>query len=442
VQVSKAKKGYKLVDTGFGKFEEIPEEWEVQSLGDLCLKPLSGKRPKGGASQINEGIPSLGGENITKEGTVKTTNVKYIPESFFDKINVEIKQNDILLVKDGATTGRVGIIDNFYPYSKSSVNEHLFILRNKNNILAHWLYHYLFSNLGQNEIKKVFQGSAQGGINLSISKNIQIIVPPLNEQERIEQILTNINKTLEKTNQLIQKIELLKKGLMQKLFTKGIGHTKFKKIEWLFGKEIEIPEEWEMVELQNCIEPNTIITYGIVQAGPNIENGVPYIRTNDMTSDFINKEKLLKTTQDIHKKYKRTKLKEGDIICTVRANVGKFQLVPKELDNANLSRGIAKISPKTNLDNIFLYYSLNSEFIRKQLNALTKGSTFPEITMFQLRKIKTAIPSKNNEQKQIASILSNVDSQISKEKLNKANLELLKKGLMQKLLTGQIRVEV
>ena len=83
-----------------------------------------------------------------------------------------------------------------------------------------------------------------------------------------------------------------------------------------------------------------------------------------------------------------------------------------------------------------------SNFVKEQLNALTKGSTFLEITMFQLRKILTPISQNILEQKQIASILSNVDTQIQKEKLHKSNLERLKKGLMQKLLTGQIRVKV
>ena len=76
-----------------------------------------------------------------------------------------------------------------------------------------------------------------------------VAVPPLPEQKQIASILSNVDDTLQKTNQIIEQTQRLKKGMMQKLLTRGIGHTKFKKVDWGFGKEIEIPEEWELRKL-------------------------------------------------------------------------------------------------------------------------------------------------------------------------------------------------
>jgi len=417
MQISKPKKGYKLVDAGFRKYKEVPEDWDCEEFQGII------KKDKTKILEIQtSGYHNQGKIPIIDQG--KDLICGYTDDSSL------IYSGELPVIVFGDHTLVVKFID--FPFAVGADGTKIIQINNKKGLTKFFYYAILNSNLTSEGYKRHF-------IKLREQK---FCYPSIAEQQKIALILSNVDNTLKRTNQLIQKIELLKNGLMQKLFTKGIGHTKFKKVEWLFGKEIEIPEEWEMVELQNCIDPNTIITYGIVQAGPNITSGIPYIRTNDVAGDFINTEKLLKTTQEIHKKYKRTRLKEGDIICTVRASVGKFQIIPKELDNANLSRGIARISPKTDLNNIFLYYSLNSEFIRKQFNSLAKGSTFLEITMFQLRKIKTMMPSKIEEQKHIATILSNVDSQINKEKLQKSNLELLKKGLMQKLFTGQIRVKI
>ena len=81
-------------------------------------------------------------------------------------------------------------------------------------------------------------------------------------------------------------------------------------------------------------------------------------------------------------------------------------------------------------------------FIINQINFRTAENLQPNISTDEFEKILVWIPNNLPEQKQIASILSNVDTQIQKEKLHKSNLERLKKGLMQKLLTGQIRVKV
>lgn len=442
MQVSKAKKGYKLVDTGFGKFEEIPEEWEIKSLGDLCLKPLSGGRPQGGSSQINEGIPSLGGENISKEGTIVTKKLKLIPESFFEKMNVEIQQNDILLVKDGATTGRVGLVDLSYPYSKSSVNEHLFILRTKKNSSSHWLYNYLFSNLGQNEIKKVFQGSAQGGINLSISKNIQIIVPSLNEQEKIATIFTDINNTLKKTNRLIQKRKLLKKGLMQQLFTKGIRHLKFKEMCWGYNRNIKIPEEWDFNYLESFV---------FFQEGPGLrnwqftKNGMKVINVGNIVDGKLDTSTTTRhiSQKEFNKKYTHFELEYNDIVISSSGwSYGKVAIVKKTDLPLMLNTSVIRFKPLNNkIIQEFLYHFLNTEFFKRQIDYQITGIDIPNFGSYHLKKMKIMLPP-INEQKQIASILSNVDSQINKEKLQKSNLEILKKGLMQKLLTGQIRVRV
>ena len=94
------------------------------------------------------------------------------------------------------------------------------------------------------------QGTKQQSLNLHLSTKIQVPIPEHKEQEKIVLILSGVNAAIEATQKVIEKTERLKKGLMQKLLTKGVSHTKFKKVKWFFGKEIKIPEEWEVTEFR------------------------------------------------------------------------------------------------------------------------------------------------------------------------------------------------
>ena len=433
MQVATPKKGYKIAKTSFGKYIEIPEGWSSLTLKEVCKEIASGGTPSRTEEKYFGGdIPWVVVSDI-KPIILETS--EYLTEEGLKNSSAKLWDKGTVILSTGATIGKVGIAG-VELCTKQGVTG----LVPKKSLSAYFLAYYL-KNI-TNVLKRGAAGATITEIYKKELEKIFVTIPPLSEQQQIVSILSNIDDAIQKTDQIIEQSQRLKKGMMQKLLTKGIGHTKFKKVKWFFGKEIQIPEAWEMTELEKCVDSDTLITYGIVQAGDNISNGIPYIRTNDMLEDVIPVKKLFHTTPEIHKKYKRTQLKKGDIVCTVRASVGKFHIVPEELENANLSRGVARISPRDNLDNVFLYYSLQSNFVKEQLNTLSKGSTFLEITMFQLRKILTPISTNVSEQQQIASILSNIDTQIQKEKLHKSNLEQLKKGLMQKLLTGQIRVKV
>jgi type I restriction enzyme, S subunit len=113
-----------------------------------------------------------------------------------------------------------------------------------------------------------------------------------------------------------------------------------------------------------------------------------------------------------------------------------------ELEDANLTQGTARISPRHGIYNRYLLWALQSEYARKQFEIFSKGTTLNEITLEQLRAIKVAIPSDIKEQKDLSHILDRLESAIALQMKYKERLVMLKAGLMQKLLTGKIRVKV
>ncbi len=89
----------------------LPANWKIIRLDEILDTLETGKRPRGGVKDISEGIPSIGGEHLTAQGAFNFTNIRYIPESFYKEMNTgKIVKGDILVVKDGATTGKTSLV--------------------------------------------------------------------------------------------------------------------------------------------------------------------------------------------------------------------------------------------------------------------------------------------------------------------------------------------
>jgi type I restriction enzyme, S subunit len=418
MQISKAKKGYKFVKSIFKNNIELPENWEQISI-DQCCKILDSKRIPLNESQrklMIGDIPYYGANGV--QG--------YINKHIFD-------QDLILVAEDGG---------NFYDYQnrpiaylingKSWVNNHAHVLSPKTSYDLKWIF---YSLVHKNVIPWI-NGTTRSKLNQSELKKIIINLPPLHEQQKISSILLNVDDALEKIDHLILKTKSLKKGMMQKYLTKGIGHTKFKKVKWFFGKEIEIPEEWEM---EKIIDVSDNFISGGTPSTQNNEfwNGdIPWIRSPDLDKKEINKSSQTITEKGLRNSSAKI-VSKNNVIISTRVSLGKISI--NRIDVAINQDLLGVILDKERISEEFTYWFLkqNSNFL---IN-FSQGSTIKGIIGKDVKNMKIFVPSLF-EQKQITSILSNIDSQINKEKLQKSNLELLKKGLMQKLLPGQIRVKV
>lgn len=197
-----------------------------------------------------------------------------------------------------------------------------------------------------------------------------------------------------------------------------------------------VPNGWKTLSLGEITKEK--ISYGIVQAGPHVENGVPYIKSSNVGGE-IKIEDLQRTSSEIHHKYRRSAVHPNDIVFSLRGNIGRTSIVPPELLEANLTQGTARISVNTKNETNFIYYSLASTPILNRINSLSKGSTFKEISLEELRKVKLPIPPLSEQQK-IAKILSTWDNAISTTERLIDNSTQQKKALMQQLLTGKKRL--
>ena len=147
--------------------------------------------------------------------------------------------------------------------------------------------------------------------------------------------------------------------------------------------------------MERCVDLQSLcketITYGIVQAGPEVADGVPYIRVTDMTNGPLRLEGTLRTSPEIAARFKRSTVRNGEIVCALRGPAGLLKIVPPELDGANLTQGTARVSLTDDGLTGYVLRAFESPFVKRQVALQAKGSTFAELTLAVLRGIQIPV---------------------------------------------------
>ncbi|PHZ53287.1 restriction endonuclease subunit S [Enterobacter hormaechei] len=201
-----------------------------------------------------------------------------------------------------------------------------------------------------------------------------------------------------------------------------------------------IPKDWAVEPLSMITEPKRPISYGIVQTGPSVVNGVPCIRVVDISNGKIQTDNLITTSEKISASYRRTVLQKDDILIPLRGKVGEIAIVDKYTQGANLTRGVALISPKSSYDSKYIKQYLSCKDSADRLLASMNGSALQEITIATLRNFSLALPSSLKEQIAIGNVLSNTDDLITEIEKLIVKKRAIKAATMQQLLTGHTRL--
>lgn len=195
-----------------------------------------------------------------------------------------------------------------------------------------------------------------------------------------------------------------------------------------------IPVDWVIQSLDKLTDSQRPISYGIVQTGPIIPNGVKCLRVVDIENGQINKNDLITTTQTISNAYKRTILRTGDLVMPLRGKVGDVALVDQDLVGANLTRGVALIAIRSDMSALFFKQLISSIAMRNKLAKSMNGSALQEIPIVTLRAFKVGFPPSFAEQTVIANALSDADALIQSLIRLIAKKRQIKQGAMQTLL--------
>jgi len=414
------KEGYKQTEIG-----EIPEEWEVAKLGDLVNKMASGGTPLiSGKDYYGGAIPFAKIEDLTRtQKYVSQTEITISKKGLENSAAWVVPINSILY-SIYATLGEARIAA--IPLATNQAI--LAIIPKEEKLNYEFLFYYL--NNIKYKLTKYHKETTQKNLTKHAVNSFDIPLPPLPEQKKIASVLSTVDATIEKTSEIIEQAKQLKKGLMQELLTRGIGHKKFKQTE--IG---EMPEEWEIIRLGELAE----IVSGSTPSTNQLEywgGSFAFVTPTDVTA-LNGKIYLEKTEKKLTEKGRAIlsakTIPAGSVLFTSRASVGFCAINTMPVVT---NQGFANFICKDRVYNLFLYYLLSA--LKTRFEQLGNGSTFLEVSRKALKRTSIALPPLP-EQKKIAEILGAADAKIEAEVQKREQLQTLKKGLMQDLLTGRVR---
>ena len=407
---------------------ETPENWEVTALTKIG-KIVTGTTPSTKIPEYwGDGYPfvtpsdfsgskyvSVTARSVTEKGAAKG---RLIPE-------------DSVMVVCIASVGEVALTAR-----PSLTNQQINSIVCNDSAIPSYIYYVM---VHMKPVLKRWAGTTTTPIvKKSLFEQFQIPLPPLPEQKKIAEILSTVDEAIQKVDEAIANAERLKKGLMQKLLTKGIGHKEF-----VFNRELrrEIPKEWGAVPLTKIAKVITGTTPSTSNAAYWVAGDILWITPTDlsrMTSGLYIEDTERKVTIRALKECNLKVLPERAIVVSTRAPVGYVMILAKQATINQGCKGLVFLTPTSLVPEFYLYYLRHN---RRLLERLSAGSTFRELAKAKLGGITVPVPPLP-EQRKIAEILSTVDKKLELERARKAKLERLKKGLMNVLLTGKVRVKV
>lgn len=383
--------GYKTSPLGI-----IPEDWEVKRLGEVCTFLDSQRIPIKDAdrSKMQGQYPYYGASGI----------IDYVNDYIFD-------DDLILLGEDGANIITRSTPLAFLVSGKAWINNHAHVLKTNKGYNRYYICNYLESLT----YDKYNTGTAQPKLNQEVCEHIPVLIPSEEEQNKISDLLTLWDTAITKQTQLIDKLTLRKKGLMQQLLTgkkrlKGFSGGTFHRL----GNYIS-----------ECNRRN---------------NGCSRVLSVTNTRGFILQEEQFDKIVASNDTSNYKVVRRGEFAYNPsRVNVGSLAML-NEYDEGILSPMYIVFKANENIDKSYLLQCLQSWWFRGHIPAYTQGSVRDSLSFDGLCSMKFYIPSLE-EQKTISNILEQADKEIELQKQKLASLQDQKKGLMQVLLTGKRRVK-
>lgn len=353
---------------------EIPEGWKRTALFEVleCLE--SGSRPPGGIKKIKEGVPSIGGEHLNRNGGFDFENIRLIPKAFYHSMKRgKTRMNDVLVVKDGATTGKTSFIGEDFPYQEAAVNEHVFILRGKKeDINQKFLFFHLSSKKGQRQINASFHGAAIGGINSQFAKSYELLLPPLDKQRKIVRVL----EKAEQIKQWRRDADKLTVDYINSTFLKMFGHRLPKN---------NIGDIAEFVS-SGCTPLGGESTY--------LPEGIVFIRSQNVHMNELRLDNVAHISEDVHKQMKRTWVKNGDVLINITgASLGRVAVYEGESDKANVNQHVCiiRVNTKKAIPQFIAHY-LSMPNPQKEIWTVQAGASRQALNFKQVKGLKIYLP--------------------------------------------------
>jgi type I restriction enzyme S subunit len=160
------------------------------------------------------------------------------------------------------------------------------------------------------------------------------------------------------------------------------------------------PDGWALLALRDLVSPDRPITYGILKPGPDLEAGIPYVRVADFPNERLILSSVRRTSAKIDQEFKRSRLRCGDLLLSIRGTVGRLVVVPDELEGANITQDTARLSITSLVNSYYVLWYLRSKGAQTRMQRAIKGVAVRGINIGDVRALQVPLPS-SEEQEEI-----------------------------------------
>jgi type I restriction enzyme S subunit len=419
------------------------------------LKSLeSGSRPKGGVSGISEGVPSIGAEHLNADGGFCFDRIKYIPKEYASRLRRgRIQPGDVLIVKDGATTGKVSYVDQQYPFAESYVNEHVFICRPSQEVRGKYLFYFLRSNSGNSQIMVTFHGAAQGGISSAFVDEVYVPMLTLEDQSEIVDYLDDTIHHVRLIRSRLEKIPTILKKFRQSVLSAACSGSliesfnsyncdKWAEVRRLLNDAKDqidgFPDHWMLTNLGNLCDG---FQYGTSKKSET-SGLVPVLRMGNLQNGEVDWSDLKYSSDESD--IKKYALSDGDVLFN-RTNspdlVGKTSIYRGQ-SKAIFAGYLIKIKNRHDiLHSEYLNYCLNSNYGRQWCKEVrTDGVGQSNINASVLASFLIPLPPIEEQIEitiRVQQLLKIADSLESKYQKAMARIDKIEQSILAKAFSGK-----
>lgn len=301
-------------------------------------------------ADLNDGVVYDAKESLTDSG-LANSSAKVVPPG-------------TLLVAMYGSIGKLAIAG-----IELCTSQAIALVRPKDDVVdRQYLFHYLMEQ--RPRLQALGRGGTQMNIGQGDLKKWSVPLPPLDEQRRIAAILDHADALRATRRQVIADLSNLRESIFLEAF----------------GDPIANPCRHPVHPLEQWVDASRPVTYGILKPGPDIDGGVPYVRVADMRSGRIDVSGVRRTSLQIAKEYRRSRLVAGDLLISIRGHVGRFAFVPEELAGGNITQDSARLAVSDPADAIYVRAALETPSFQHWMVRHTKGAAVRGINLGDLRK--------------------------------------------------------
>ena len=416
----------------------LPHGWKsprFDQLGELC----SGSTPSSSRTEFWDGATVwVAPTDLSRLNTPYLhDSAKHITERGLRNCSARLLPPGSIVLSSRAPIGYVAI-----PTVPFCTNQGCKSIALHNSYHSEFVYYAVTAAVPR--LKRLGEGTTFAEISKSSLAKAEVVLPiDKAEHAKIAEVLSTVDRAIEETEALVAKQQRIKTGLMQDLLTRGIdehGDLRSEQTHEFKDSPLgRIPVEWELRSLGQCVRADAPICYGILMPGQGVDNGVPVIKVKDIVWGRIVQDNLLLTDRRIDRQYRRSRLRSGDLVITIRGTTGRLAVVPPELDGANITQDTARVRLSDDHSPRFCFYCLQSESAQGQIALHTIGQAVKGINIGDVKRLLLSMPSLH-EQERLANRFEGLEKTTYATSRALAKLKSTKAGLLQDLLTGNRRV--